>query len=173
VLARTRIVGVAAAAAGLTALISACGYQPHDPRVARDIAPDNVTPVAASVTAPTTAPASASTAAPMPAISAAANVPVAAPNAQGDPACPASIAWGQEPDGHGVLVSYPTDQSDTVTVLVRTSAGMDRAQSAALHPGDLRLFEFADVSASTVDEVLVISTIRRCYATQDPATRGW
>jgi hypothetical protein len=139
---------VAAVAAGL---LMACGPQPTS------------TPPPA-VNSPAPAPQSAA------AVASVAAAPV--PNAQGDPACPGSTAWGRDPSGVGVLVTYWSDDTAPVTVLVRTTSGNDRSQRALLGPDELRLFEFRDVDHAAVREVLVMTNTRRCFAVADPATFG-
>jgi hypothetical protein len=98
--------------------------------------------------------------------------PALPPNADGDPPCPAADAWGRDPFGAGILVTHWSDDTASVTVLVRTKAGTDQAQQAALTPGELRLFEFPDIAEAAVSEVLVMSNTRRCYVTADPAASG-
>jgi hypothetical protein len=94
------------------------------------------------------------------------------PNAQGDPACPPMQAWGRDPSGQGVLVTYWAQDYEAVTVLVRTTTGTDRAQRAVLHRDELRLFEFPEINATAVREVLIMSNTARCFAIADPATFG-
>jgi hypothetical protein len=94
------------------------------------------------------------------------------PNADGDPPCPVSDAWGTNPFGTGVVVTHLSDDNEPVTVLVRTATGSDRAQRTMLAPGELRLFEFADIERAAVSEVLIMTNTRRCYATADPAALG-
>jgi hypothetical protein len=95
-----------------------------------------------------------------------------APNADGDPPCPVSDAWGKDPFGAGILVTHWSDDTASVTVLVRTRAGSDQAQRALLDPGELRLFEFPDIDHATVSEVLIMTNTRRCYVSADPAALG-
>jgi hypothetical protein len=99
-------------------------------------------------------------------------LPPKPPNADGDPPCPAGDAWGTDPFGAGIVVTHWSDDTEPVTVLVRTKAGSDQAQRALLGPGELRLFEFPGVAQSSVSEVLVMSNTRRCYVTADPAATG-
>jgi len=94
------------------------------------------------------------------------------PNAQGDPACPQSTAWGRDPRGAGVLVTHWSDAAATVTVLVRTVTGSDRAQRDMLGPEELRLFEFPDIDDAAVRDVLLMTDTRRCFVLADPATFG-
>ena len=95
------------------------------------------------------------------------------PNADGDPPCPVSDAWGRNPFGPGIVVTHSSsDDTEPVTVLVRTTSARDRAQRALLGPGELRLFEFVDVDAAAVSEVLVMTNTRRCFVTADPAALG-
>ena len=94
------------------------------------------------------------------------------PNADGDPACPATDAWGKDPFGAGILVTHSSDDTAPVTVLVRTKVGTDHAQRALLGPGELRLFEFPDIDQAAVSEVLIMTNTRRCYVTADPAALG-
>jgi hypothetical protein len=101
-----------------------------------------------------------------------ANTVALPPNADGDPPCPVSDAWGTNPFGPGIVVTYLSDDTEPVTVLVRTQTGSDRAQHTSLGPGELRLFEFADVDQASVSEVLIMTNTRRCYASADPAARG-
>jgi hypothetical protein len=92
------------------------------------------------------------------------------PNADGDPACPSSQAWGRQPEGTGVLVTVWSNESSAVTVLVRTRAGVDIADRAILDRGDLRLFEFPKIDAAAVREVLIMTNTQRCFAVADPLT---
>ena len=94
------------------------------------------------------------------------------PNADGDPPCPVSDAWGTNPFGAGILVTHLSDETEPVTVLVRTATGSDRAQRTLLGPDELRLFEFADIDRASVSEVLIMTNTRRCYVTADPAALG-
>lgn len=94
------------------------------------------------------------------------------PNADGDPACPVSDAWGRNPFGAGVVVTHTSGDTEPVTVLVRTAAGNDRTQRALLGPGELRLFEFPDIDQRAVTDVLIMTNTRRCYVTADPAALG-
>ena len=110
--------------------------------------------------------------APSPPVRAVANLVAPPPNAQGDPACPGPTAWGRHPDGVGVLVSYWSEGTATVTVLVRTVTGNDRAQAALLERDELRLYEFPDVDNAAVREVLLMTDTRRCFVLSDPATFG-
>jgi len=107
-----------------------------------------------------------------PAVVAAIRSPALPPNADGDPPCPGADAWGRDPFGPGILVTHWNEDTAPVTVLVRTKAGTDQAQRAALSPGELRLFEFPDIAEALVSEVLVMSNTRRCYVTADPAALG-
>ena len=106
------------------------------------------------------------------AIKADGNAAVLPPNADGDPPCPVSDAWGMNPFGAGILVTHTSDDTEPVIVLVRTATGSDRAQRAVLGPGELRLFEFVDIDRAAVSEVLIMTNTRRCYATADPASPG-
>ncbi len=92
------------------------------------------------------------------------------PNADGDPACPPSQAWGRQPEGGGVLVTVLTEEATAVTVLVRTSTGVDIADRAVLDRDDLHLFEFPKIDAAAVDEVLIMTNTQRCFAVADPLT---
>ncbi|MBB2771985.1 MULTISPECIES: hypothetical protein [Mycolicibacterium] len=92
------------------------------------------------------------------------------PNADGDPACPPSQAWGRQPEGRGVLVTVLTQEATAVTVLVRTSTGVDVAKRAILDRDDLHLFEFPKIDADAVDEVLIMTSTQRCFAVADPLT---
>lgn len=94
------------------------------------------------------------------------------PNADGDPACPAADAWGKDPFGTGILVTHWSDDTASVTVLVRTKVGTDQAQREVLGPGELRLFEFPDIDQTAVAEVVVMTNTRRCYVMADPAALG-
>jgi hypothetical protein len=94
------------------------------------------------------------------------------PNADGDPGCPAADAWGRDPLGTGILVTHLSDDTATVTVLVRTRFGNDQAQRALFNPGELRLFEFPGIDEATVSEVLIMTSTRRCYVSADPAALG-
>jgi hypothetical protein len=136
---------VAVVAAGL---VMACGQPSSDSPAS-----------AVSVASPRAATAVGSVAAPI-------------PNEQGDPACPGFIAWGRDPRGAGVLVTYWSDGTAPVTVLVRTTTGNDVAQRALLRPEELRLFEFPEIDHAAVREVLVMTNTRRCFAVADPATFG-
>ena len=154
---------VVAAAVALT--VSGCGYRlgayPAEsgtrvgPVENRDVAPAAATP-----------------ALPKPrhnASVAAANIGVP-PNAEGDPACPSSLAWGRQPEGRGVLVTVLADDTTVVTVLVRTTTGVDVAEQAYLDKDDLRLFEFPGVDPTAVHEVLIMTNTQRCFAVADPST---
>lgn len=135
-------------AAVAASLVLGCGQQQSTPPVSEvEISPSRAVTAVASVAAP-------------------------APNAQGDPACPASVAWGRDPRGVGVLVTYWSDVTTPVTVLVRTTTGSDRTQRALLDPDELRLFEFPEIDHTAVREVLVMTNTRRCFAVADPATFG-
>lgn len=92
------------------------------------------------------------------------------PNADGDPACPPTLAWGRQPEGGGVLVTVLVDDATAVTVLVRTSTGVDVADRATLDRGGLRLFEFPRIDAAAVREVLIMTNTQRCFAVADPLT---
>ena len=106
------------------------------------------------------------------AIKAGADTAALPPNADGNPPCPVSDAWGTNPFGAGILVTHTSDDTEPVTVLVRTATGSDRAQRALLGPSELRLFEFTDIDQAAVSEVLIMTKTRRCYVTADPAARG-
>jgi hypothetical protein len=92
------------------------------------------------------------------------------PNADGDPACPPSLAWGRHPGGGGVLVTVLADDATAVTVLVRTRTGADIADRETLDRGDLHLFEFPRIDAAAVREVLIMTNTQRCFAVADPLT---
>jgi hypothetical protein len=95
------------------------------------------------------------------------------PDAEGNPACPVWDSWGKAPTDNGVFVTYWSDGPDYVTVLVRTHTGADLAQSANIQPDQqLHLFDFPALDNAAVDEVLVNTNIKRCFATPDPATSG-
>ena len=100
------------------------------------------------------------------------STPALPPNNDGDPGCPAADAWGKDPFSPGILVTHWSDDTASVTVLVRTKIGSDRAQQALLKPGELRLFEFPDIDQKAVSEVLIMSNTRRCYVSPDPAALG-
>lgn len=160
-------IGKAAVAAAATAVaVSGCGYrlgayQPETEPMVRTVEPLTV---AASVAAPPEAPAIRHNA------SVAANHAAVPPNADGDPACPPSQAWGREPEGLGVLVTVWAERSTSVTVLVRTQGGADIAERAVLDTDDLRLFEFPKIDATAVREVLIMTSTQRCFAVADPST---
>jgi hypothetical protein len=105
-------------------------------------------------------------------VTAVASVATPPPNAQGDPACPGSTAWGRDPGGVGVLVTYWSDAPSGVTVLVRTVTGSDRAQRATVDFDELHFFEFPDIDNTTVREVLLMTDTRRCFVVADPDTFG-
>ncbi|MGH3675163.1 MAG: hypothetical protein ACRDU5_05390 [Mycobacterium sp.] len=89
----------------------------------------------------------------------------------GYPACPASDAWGKDPLGRGILVTVWSDHADSVTVLVRTQTGVDRARTEWIGPDDhFHVFDFPDVDHATVTDVLILTNTRRCYSIMDPAT---
>jgi hypothetical protein len=95
------------------------------------------------------------------------------PDAEGNPACPVSDAWGKDPSESGIFISYWADGTDYVTVLVRTANGTDIAQSANIGADEqLHLFDFADIDSRAVKEVLITTNEVRCFATPDPATSG-
>jgi hypothetical protein len=92
------------------------------------------------------------------------------PDADGNPACPASDVWGKSPTGKGIVVTYWATGSDVVTVLVRGRSG-DVAKTAVINPEDrFRMFEFDDTDAAAVDRVVIMSNTVRCYARPDPGT---
>lgn len=109
---------------------------------------------------------------PVPAAAAVGSPVMRPPDADGDPGCPAADAWGRDPLGTGILVTHLSDDTATVTVLVRTRAGSDQAQRALLNPGELRLFEFPGIDVGAVSEVLIMTNTRRCYVSADPAALG-
>ena len=159
-------IGRAAFVVAATALsVSGCGYRlgadSPDPRPAA--APVETRTIAASAATPEVPKAQRN------ASVAAANHGVP-PNADGDPACPPSLAWGRQPEGGGVLVTVLTEDATAVTVLVRTSTGVDVADRAILDRGDLRLFEFPKIDAAAVREVLIMTNTQRCFAVADPLT---
>ncbi|BCI53220.1 hypothetical protein NIIDNTM18_24980 [Mycolicibacterium litorale] len=92
------------------------------------------------------------------------------PNADGDPACPPSQAWGKQPEGSGVLVTVWAHDATAVTVLVRTASGVDIADRAVLDRDDIRLFEFPKIDATAVREVLIMTNTQRCFAIADQTT---
>ncbi|TFV59434.1 hypothetical protein E4P42_08475 [Mycobacterium sp. PS03-16] len=92
------------------------------------------------------------------------------PNAQGDPACPSSQAWGRHPDGRGVLVTFWADEFTAVTVLVRAETGIDVTERAVLDRGEIHLFDFPNTDPAAVREVLIMTNSQRCFAVADPAT---
>lgn len=92
------------------------------------------------------------------------------PNAQGDPACPSSQAWGRHPDGRGVLVTFWAEEFTAVTVLVRAKTGVDVAARAVLDRGEIHLFDFPGTDPAAVREVLIMTNSQRCFAVADPAT---
>jgi hypothetical protein len=95
------------------------------------------------------------------------------PDAQGNPACPVSDAWGKDASQRGIFISYWADGTDDVTVLVHIATGTDYGQSAKIGPYErLHLFDFPDIDARTVQEVLITTNVKRCFATPDPATSG-
>lgn len=138
---------VAAAAAATVACGHRSASEPADLMRTFEPAP---APVAASIHAPVALP----------------------PDGDGDPACPVADAWGRDPFGAGILVTYWSDDTAPVIVLVRTRVGSDQAQRALLGPGELRLFEFPDINQATVSEVLIMTSTRRCYVSADPAALG-
>lgn len=109
---------------------------------------------------------------PVPAVAPIASPAALPPNADGDPGCPAADAWGKDPFGAGILVTHWSDDTASVTVLVRTKIGTDQAQRAVLGRGELRLFEFPDIDQAAVSEVLIMTNTRRCYVAVDPAAIG-
>lgn len=145
-------VGVSAIVIGAAAAATlACGAR-------ADVAPTEPVPKIKSV--PTPAAASVRAAAALP------------PNADGNPGCPASDAWGRDPFGAGIVVTHWGDDTSPVTVLVRTRSGGDQAQRALVGRGELRLFEFPDIDQAAVSEVLIMTNTRRCYVSADPAALG-
>jgi uncharacterized lipoprotein len=95
------------------------------------------------------------------------------PDAEGNPACPISDAWGKAPTDNGIFITYWDNQNDYVTALVRTSLGTDYAKSASIDALQQPLiFDFPDIDAATVREVLITTNVERCFATPDPATSG-
>jgi hypothetical protein len=73
--------------------------------------------------------------------------------------------------GRGVLVTVWSDHPDSVTVLVRTQTGVDRARTEWIGPDDdFRVFDFPDVDYTTVAGVLILTSTRLCYSIMDPAT---
>jgi hypothetical protein len=160
-------IGKAAVAVAATAVaVSGCGYrlgayQPEAESTVQTVEPRTV---AASVAARPEEPAVRHNA------SIAANHAAVPPNADGDPACPPSQAWGREPEGLGVLVTVWAEDSTAVTVLVRTQGGVDIAERAVLDGNDIRLFEFPKIDATAVREVLIMTNTQRCFAVADPST---
>ncbi|MGE2714747.1 hypothetical protein ACQI4L_11860 [Mycolicibacterium litorale] len=159
-------IGKAAVAVAVTALsVSACGYRmgAYQPDTGQSIPPIENHTVAAPVAAH-----------PEPALrhhaTAAASDRSIPPNADGDPACPPSQAWGRQPEGPGVLVTVWAHDATAVTVLVRTASGADIADRAVLDRDDLRLFEFPKIDADAVREVLIMTSTQRCFAVADPTT---
>ncbi len=95
------------------------------------------------------------------------------PDAEGNPACPVSDAWGKASSDEGIFVTYWTNQTDYVTVLVRTIMGLDFAKSGGIDAVHQPLiFDFPDIDPTAVREVLITTNIKRCFATPDPATSG-
>ena len=95
------------------------------------------------------------------------------PDAEGNPACPAFDAWGKAPTDSGIFIAYWDNQTDYATALVRTTFGTDYAKSAGVDPAQQPvIFDFPNIDAATVKEVLIITNVRRCFATPDPATSG-
>ncbi|MBV8347869.1 MAG: hypothetical protein JOZ49_10155 [Mycolicibacterium sp.] len=95
------------------------------------------------------------------------------PDPEGNPACPLSDAWGKAPTDNGIFITYWDNQNDYVTALVRTYLGTDYAKSASIDAFQQPLiFDFPDVDAATVREVLITTNVERCFATPDPATSG-
>ncbi|WP_193048382.1 hypothetical protein [Mycolicibacterium baixiangningiae] len=160
-------IGKAAIMVAVTAVaVSGCGYrlgayQPDTGPTVQTVEPRTV---AASVAARPQAPPIRHNA------SIATNDSAVPPNADGDPACPPSQAWGREPEGLGVLVTVWAKDSTVVTVLVRTRGGVDISERAALDRDDIRLFEFPKIDATAVREVLIMTNTRRCFAIADPST---
>jgi hypothetical protein len=153
-----------AIAAAVTAVVGACGYCPADRPDAPGTDGSATFAVAASGnTGSAAAPPTAHVASPLPHAA-------PPPNAEGDPACPASQAWGRDPRGVGILVSYWSDDAAVVTVLVRTMTGTDRTQRDSLSKDQLRLFEFPEIDQTAVREVLIMTNTIRCFATPDPVT---
>jgi hypothetical protein len=149
-------VRAAAMACATAALISGCGHLDGSPSPASSSA---VVEKDSAVAPPT---------APSPPINAAA---VPGPDRDGYPPCPASDAWGKDPLGRGVVVTVWSDHPDSVTVLVRTRGGVDRARTEWIGPDDqFRFFDFPDVDYTTVADVLILTNTRRCYSIMDPAT---
>jgi hypothetical protein len=95
------------------------------------------------------------------------------PDAEGNPPCPVSDSWGKSPIDKGIFVTYWDYQTDYVTALVRTSLGTDFAKSVNVDPDHQpMIFDFPNVDAATVRQVLITTNAKRCYATPDPATSG-
>jgi hypothetical protein len=95
------------------------------------------------------------------------------PDAEGNPPCPVADSWGKAPIDNGIFISYWEDQTDYVTALVRTSVGTDFAKSASIDPIQQPLiFDFPNIDAASVREVLLMTNVKRCFATPDPATSG-
>ncbi len=95
------------------------------------------------------------------------------PDTEGNPACPDFDSWGASGGHTGIVVAYWAHGADYVTVLVRTNEGPDVARSVDVEPGEaLQLFNFPDTESAAVNEVLIITNDKRCYATRDPAMRG-
>jgi hypothetical protein len=158
-------IGRAAVTVVATALlISGCGY-----RLGADSAHvgSAVEPVETRAIAPAAATPESPTSRRNASVAASHGVP---PNADGDPACPPSLAWGRHPGGAGILVTVLAEHTTAVTVLVRTSTGADIADRAALDRGDLRLFEFPRIDPTAVREVLIMTNTQRCFAVADPLT---
>lgn len=157
---RATITAVAVAVA-----VSGCGYRVGAYRTEERVnTPVTASAVASLQSKPAALPSTVRSAAAQPANNA---IP---PNAQGDPACAAPVAWGRQPQGQGVLVSFLSDDPATVTVLVRTQTGVDVAERAQLGRRDVHLFEFPDIAPESVREVLIMTNAQRCFAVSDPVT---
>ena len=95
------------------------------------------------------------------------------PDADGNPACPAFDSWGPSGGLTGIVIAYWAQRADYVTALVRTTPGPDVARSVNVAPGQgLQLFQFPDTNPAAVQQVLIITNEKRCYATRDPAFAG-
>ncbi|WP_156687473.1 hypothetical protein [Mycobacterium sp. Marseille-P9652] len=91
------------------------------------------------------------------------------PDAEGNPGCYYADGWRATTSGAGIEVWYfhePQNvaKPDKVTVAVRTKDGTSPSQTADIAAGQqAHRFEFPDVAASSVNEVLLTSSTGRCF----------
>jgi hypothetical protein len=95
--------------------------------------------------------------------------PTPPPDAEGNPACYYRDGWDADPSGSGINVYYfrdPSSASDPeqVTADVRLKDGTNASQIAGIDPGQpVNQFRFPGIDKAAVREVLLTSSIGRCF----------